>query len=90
MTSIREQTFKYYTIVNSFKDLGMWLLSTKAKIKKIRLYKKKRAIDKVDPEDNNPELLALPLTRPFKVWNCITIIRALRDCNLIKFFDNIV
>ena len=90
LTSIREQTFKYHTIINSFKDSGIWPPSTKAGIKKIRSYKKKRAIDEVNPEDDDPELPALPPTRPPEVWNCITTIRALGDCDPTKFSDGTV
>ena len=68
----------------------MWLLSIKARIKKIQLYKKKCAINKVDPEDDNPELLALLPTRPLKVQNCITTVQALGDRDLTKFSNGII
>jgi hypothetical protein len=49
-----------------FKESGIWPPSAKARIKKIRSYKKrKRTINKVDA--NNSDLLRLPPTRPKEV-----------------------
>jgi hypothetical protein len=53
---------KKHTIVNAFITSRMWLLSAKARIKKIRSYKKKRSIDEVK-QDDTFELPPLLLTR---------------------------
>jgi hypothetical protein len=42
LSSIRQQTMKYHTIIDSFKDSGMWPPSAKAGIKKMRSYQKKK------------------------------------------------
>jgi hypothetical protein len=49
-TSICKQAIKKYIIVNAFATSKMWLLSAKARIKKMQLYKK-RSIDKVKQGD---------------------------------------
>jgi hypothetical protein len=78
---------KYYTIINSFKDSGMWPPSAKAGIKKMRSYqKKKRTIDKVEEDDL--ELLALPPTRPIDIWNTAATVQALGDRDHTQFSDN--
>jgi hypothetical protein len=78
LTSIRQQTMKYHTIVNSLRDSGIWPPSAKAGLKKMRSYqKKKRTIDKV--EQDHLELPALPPTRPPEIWNTAATIQALGD-----------
>ncbi|KAN0106741.1 hypothetical protein V8E51_009617, partial [Hyaloscypha variabilis] len=58
-------TFKHYIIVNSFKELGIWPLSFKTGIKKIRLYnKRKRLANNLDKEEDYIELPILPLSSP--------------------------
>jgi hypothetical protein len=51
---------KYHIIINSFKDSGMWLVSAKEGIKRIRAYnnRRKRTSDELEDKDNNyqPEL----------------------------------
>jgi hypothetical protein len=55
ITNIRKQTFKYHIIVNSFKDLGMWPVSIKEGLKRMRAYnnKRKRTSNKLEDEDNS-------------------------------------
>jgi hypothetical protein len=78
---------KYHIIINSFKDSGMWPLSAKAGIKKMRSYqKKKRTIDEVEEDDL--ELPALPPTRPIDIWNTAATVRALGDRDPTQFSDN--
>jgi hypothetical protein len=43
LTSIRQQTMKYHTIVNSFRDSGMWPLSAKAGLKKMGHIRRRNA-----------------------------------------------
>jgi hypothetical protein len=64
--SICVETFKYHTIVNSFKDSSIWPPSFKQGIKKVRSYKKnnKRTINNVNKEDDDLELPQLPPSRP--------------------------
>ena len=89
LSSIRQQTMKYHTIIDSFKDSGMWPPSAKAGIKKMRSYqKKKRTIDEVEEDDL--ELPALPPTRPTEIWNTAATIRALGDRDPTQFSDNSV
>jgi hypothetical protein len=49
---IYQETFKHHIIINSFQDSGIWPLSYKQGIKKVRLYKKsnsnKRMINDVN------------------------------------------
>ena len=51
---------KYHTIINSFKDSGIWSVNTKEGLKRMRAYnnKRKRTSDKLEDKDNNhqPEL----------------------------------
>ena len=46
---------KYYIIINSFKDSGMWPVSAKEGIKRIRVYnnRRKRTSDELEDKDNN-------------------------------------
>jgi hypothetical protein len=77
---------KYHTIVNSFRDSGIWPPSAKARLKKMRSYqKKKRTIDEVEQDDL--ELLALPLTRPPEIWNTAATVRALGDRDPTQFSE---
>jgi len=56
-----------HTIINAFTSSKMWPLSAKARIKKMRSYrKKKRSIDKVE-EDDALKLLRLLPTRPLEI-----------------------
>jgi hypothetical protein len=91
LTSIRQDTFKCHTIVNSFKDSGMWPPSYKQGIKKVRSYKKsnsqKRTIDDVN-EDDEPELPRLPPSQPAEIWNTAVKVREFADRDLTKFSDN--
>jgi len=53
LVKIRQQTMQHHIIINAFKNLGIWPLSSKAKIKKMRSYqKKKRIIDEVKGDDD--------------------------------------
>ena len=64
----------------------MWPPSTKAAIKKMRPYKKKkRTID--DVEDDDPDLPALPPTRPEEIWTTAAAIRALGDRDPTQFSE---
>jgi hypothetical protein len=86
LTSIRQQTMKYHTIVNSFRDSGIWPPSAKAGLKKMRSYqKKKRTIDEVEQDDL--ELPALPPTRPPEIWNTAATVRALGDRDPTQFSE---
>jgi hypothetical protein len=92
LTSIRQDTFKEHTIVNSFKDSGMWPLSYKQGIKKVRSYKKsynkKRTIDDVNEEEDDLELSRLPLSRLVEIWNTAAKVREFADRDPTKFSDN--
>jgi hypothetical protein len=84
LSSIRKQTMQKHTIVNSFKDSGMWPPSTKAGIKKMRTYqKKKRTINEVEDDD----LPALPPVRPEEMWTTAATIRALGDRDPTQFSE---
>jgi hypothetical protein len=85
LTSIHEQTMKYYIIINAFKQLEIWPLSAKAGLKKIRAYKKKKRLINEVIKKGELELPALPPTRPPKIWNIITTIQALRDRDPTQF-----
>jgi hypothetical protein len=69
LTLIRQQTIQKHTIINAFSSSGMWPLSTKAGIKKMRSYdKKKRTNDEVEAEEDAAlELPKLPPTRPLEI-----------------------
>jgi hypothetical protein len=54
--------------------LGIWLLSAKAGLKKIRAYKKKKCLINKVTKKGELELPALPSTRPPKIWNIIMTI----------------
>jgi hypothetical protein len=69
---------QYHTIINAFKDLGMWPVSEKQGIKKMRGYgRKKRSIDEV--ADDTAELPPHPPTRPSEVWTTAAAVQALAD-----------
>jgi hypothetical protein len=89
LTSIRQDTFKYHTIINSFKDSGMWPPSYKQGIKKVRSYKKsnKRTIDDVNEQDDL-ELPRLPPSRPTEIWDTTAKVREFGDRDPTKFSDN--
>jgi hypothetical protein len=77
-----------YTIKNAFETSGMWPVSCKAGIKKMRAYgKRKRSIEEVEAEDTL-DLPPLPPTRPNEVWNTAATLRALADRDPTKFSDN--
>ena len=90
LTSIRQDTFKHHTIVNSFEDSGMWPPSYKQGIKKVRSNKKsnskKRTID--DVNDDEPELPRLPPSRPAEIWDTAAKVREFGDRDPTKFSDN--
>jgi DDE superfamily endonuclease len=86
LTSIRQQTMKYHTIINSFKDSGMWPVSPKARIKKMQSYRKrKRTIH--DIENDTLDLLALPPTRPAEVWTTAATVQAFGDRDPTQFSE---
>jgi len=90
LTGIRRDTMKYHTIINAFKESGMWPLSAKAGIKKIRSYsKRKRLIEDVDGEadEEQLDLPALLPTRPVEIWMTAANIRALADRDPTMFSD---
>jgi len=77
-----------YIIKNAFESSGIWPVSCKARIKKMRLYrKKKRSIKEVKAEEslNLPPLLP---TRPNEVWNIAATLRALVDRDPTTFSEN--
>ena len=53
LTSIRQQTMQKHTILNAFENSGIWPVSCKAGLKKMRAYqkKRKRTIEDVEEED---------------------------------------
>ena len=53
---------QYYTIINAFKESGMWPPSAKAGIKKMRLYQRQKRGAIIKDIDNNNILPPLPLT----------------------------
>jgi hypothetical protein len=68
---------QFHTIVNAWKESGVWPPSAKQGIKKMRLYqKKKRTIDDIKEE---LELLPHLPIRPPEMWNTIVDVRALED-----------
>ena len=78
-------------IINSFKDSGIWPLSYKQGIKKVRSYKKsnsqKRTIDDIN-EDDESKLSWLLLSRLIEIWNTTVKVREFADCDPMKFSDN--
>jgi hypothetical protein len=77
-----------YIIKNAFESSGIWPVSYKARIKKMRLYgKKKRLIKKVE-EEKSLDLPPLLPTCPDKVWNIAATLRALADRDPITFLEN--
>lgn len=84
LTSMREQTFKWHTIMNSFKNSGIWPVPAKQGIKK------KRTITDVQAEDDNIQLPYLPPSRPQDIKDTATTIRALNDRDPTQFSDNTV
>ena len=81
---------KYHIIVNSFKDSGMWLVSAKEGLKRMRAYnnKRKRTSDELEDEDNNhqPELSMLK-RQATELWDTSTVVRMLGDRDPTKFSD---
>jgi hypothetical protein len=86
----RKQTMKYHTIVNSFKDSGMWPVSTKEGLKRMRAYnnRQKRTSDELEDEGNNhqPELPTIK-RQATELWDTSAAIRALGDRDPTKFSD---
>jgi len=76
LTTIRKQTMQKHTILNSFKESGMWPVSLKAALKKMRSYqKRKRSVTEVESEDF--ELPALPPSRPEDLWTTAATVQSL-------------
>jgi hypothetical protein len=77
-----------YTIKNAFESSGIWPVSCKAGIKKMRSYgKKKRSIEEVEVEESLDLPPLLP-TRPDEVWNTAVTLRALVDRDPTTFSEN--
>ena len=90
LTSIRQQTMQKNTITNAFRISGMWPVSCKAGIKKMRSYgKKKRSIDEVEANDTL-DLPPLPPTRPEEIWTTAATVRSLADRDPTKFSDRTI
>ena len=88
LTLIRTQTMQKYIIKNAFESSGIWPVSYKAGIKKMRSYgKKKRLIEEVK-EEESLDLPPLLPTRPDKVWNTAATLRALADRDPTTFSEN--
>ena len=71
LNSIRKNTMKPYTIRNAFRDSGMWPVSCKAAIRKMRQYSakssaKRKASTHLNLEDNNE----LPNLQPASYYQC--------------------
>ena len=84
LTYIRSQTMKRYTITNAFKTSGMWPPSTKAGLKKMQEYRKRRQFDGVEEE---LELPKLPSTCPDQIWDTTATLRALADRDPTQFSE---
>jgi hypothetical protein len=79
-----------HTIINAFASSGMWPPSAKARIKKMRSYrKKKRSINKVE-EDDTLELPRLLPTRSLEIWNTAAAVQALDDQDPTLYSDNTI
>jgi len=77
-----------YIIKNAFESSGIWPISYKARIKKMRSYgKKKRSIEEVKVEESLDLPPLLP-TRPDEVWNIAVTLRALADRDPTTFSEN--
>ena len=78
LVSIRKQTMQYHTIVNAFKDSGMWPVSSKNGINKMLSYqKRKRTIDDIDGD--NLDLPRLPPAGPTDIRNTAATVQELGD-----------
>jgi hypothetical protein len=66
LSTIREKTMKPYTIRNSFRDSGMWPISCKTAVKKMRQYSKKKTPDSTNNVDSLPSL------QPTTYYQCET------------------
>jgi hypothetical protein len=75
-----------HTIVNAFKDSGVYPTSAKAGITKMRMYNKaKRSITEVDDELDLPRL---PPIQPEEIWTTAATVRSLADRDPTQFSDN--
>ena len=68
---------QHHTIVNSFRDSGMWPPSAEKALKKMREYKtpRKRTMDEMEADE--PDLPLLPSTRYNDIWNTTASVRNL-------------
>ena len=85
LTQIRSQTMQRHTITNAFKSSGMWPPSSKAGIKKMGEYQKKRSTTEADDNDG----LELPkLPDPTRdIWTTATTVRALGGRDPTQFSE---
>jgi hypothetical protein len=88
LTLIRTQMMQKYIIKNAFESSSIWPISYKARIKKMRLYGKKKRLIKEIKEEESLDLPSLLPTRPNKVWNIAVILRALADRDSTTFSEN--
>lgn len=83
LTLIQQQTIKYYTITNAFQNSGIWPVSAKKGIKKIRAYQKKTLTLAEADEENDLKLPRLLPPRPEEIWNTAATVQALGDRDLM-------
>jgi hypothetical protein len=77
-----------YIIKNAFKSSGIWPISYKAGIKKMRSYGKKKRLIKEVKEEESLDLPPLLPTCPNKVWNIAVTLRALANRDPTTFSEN--
>ncbi|XMA11516.1 hypothetical protein WAI453_004307 [Rhynchosporium graminicola] len=88
LTQIRKDALKVYTIKGAFKEAGIWPVSEKAAIKKMRSYgRKKRTIQDSLDEEIQPDLPVLPPNRPEEQWKTVSRIQSYIDQDPTKFSD---
>lgn len=91
LTEIRSKTFKQYTIVNAFRVSGMWPVSTKAGIAKMREYKKnhkKRYAEEMSGEGDGEDLQLPTLPAPDIIWETTAKLVTLGEKDPTQFSDN--
>jgi hypothetical protein len=66
LSTIREKTMKLYTIRNSFRDSGMWPVSCKTAVQKMRQYSNKKKL----PDNTNINMDNLPSLQPTTYYQC--------------------
>jgi hypothetical protein len=86
LPSIREQALKRRTIQHAFRDSGIWPVSAKAGIKKMRAYHKSNT-QAQDDQDSDSNLPKLPPTRAEEVWQTAVTVREFSNRDPTQFSD---